>query len=183
MADLKPTDWLKKSLEGDPHSYELFLNWAAQFIRNIAKKRLAAWGLNSSELLEDFTQEVLLAIHQKRHTYLDTLPVEPWMSGIIRYKSIDWLRKNINENKYISFQDSFEQVGPEQEGHENSSMDIETVLGTLTARQREALELSKIQGLSIEEISKQTGVSISAVKVNIHRAMKSLQKRFGKGQE
>lgn len=173
--DVAPSRWLKESLEGNAESYRLFLEWASRFTRQLAKKRLSSWRLNSEELVDDFVQEVLLAVHQKRHTYLTHLPVEPWLSGIIRFKSIDWLRRVIAEGKRLSFED--------HEGHHaedgGAAHDIGAVLATLNENQRRLLELAKLEGLSIEEISLQTGLSASAVKVGIHRAMKGLQKKFG----
>jgi RNA polymerase sigma-70 factor (ECF subfamily) len=59
--------------------------------------------------------------------------------------------------------------------------DLDAAMSSLTSQQREILELAKIQGLTIEEVSERTGLSGPAVKVTIHRVMKKLQKRFGGG--
>ncbi len=48
----------------------------------------------------------------------------------------------------------------------------------LPASQREAIELVKLRELSLEEASKQSGKSVAALKVNVHRALKSLRARL-----
>jgi RNA polymerase sigma-70 factor (ECF subfamily) len=87
-----PSALMGKALDGDQEAYRAFLKWASEFTTMIAKKRFYRWSLNSNEMVFDFVQEVLLAVHQKRHTYLRHLPVEPWLAGIVKFKSIDWLR-------------------------------------------------------------------------------------------
>lgn len=42
--------------------------------------------------------------------------------------------------------------------------------------QREALELMKIQGLSLQEASAVTGKSVTSLKVSVHRAVKAMRK-------
>ncbi len=37
-------------------------------------------------------QETLLAIHQKRHTWREDMPVRPWLYAIVRYKVVDAFR-------------------------------------------------------------------------------------------
>ena len=38
-------------------------------------------------------QETLIAIHLKRHTWIETEPFGPWMRAIARHKFIDALRR------------------------------------------------------------------------------------------
>ena len=60
----------------------------------------------------------------------------------------------------------------------STGMDLAALLGCLTAPQRRAVELTKIEGLSVVEVSEKMGLSVSAVKVTVHRAMKSLKKKL-----
>ena len=48
------------------------------------------------------------------------------------------------------------------------------LLGAIPAAQREAIVLTKIEGLSIAEVSARTGASVAAVKVQVHRGLKKL---------
>ncbi len=43
--------------------------------------------------MEDLVQEILLAVHSKRHTWRPGEPVAPWLFAIARYKAIDAYRR------------------------------------------------------------------------------------------
>ena len=46
-------------------------------------------------------------------------------------------------------------------------------------RQREAIEHTRLMGLSITETAERTGQSEASVKVNIHRGLKTLMAKWG----
>jgi RNA polymerase sigma-70 factor (ECF subfamily) len=48
-------------------------------------------------------------------------------------------------------------------------------MAILPAGQRQAIELIKIQGLSLDEASQATGKSVGSLKVGIHRAIKAMR--------
>ena len=52
--------------------------------------------------------------------------------------------------------------------------DLERLLQELPSLQRQAIELTKLEGLSIAEASTRTGASESAIKVQVHRGLKRL---------
>lgn len=58
-------------------------------------------------------------------------------------------------------------------------MDVDAVLSTLPTRPAELIRQTRLQGASIAEAAARTGMSESAVKVSIHRGLKSLANRFG----
>lgn len=180
-----PSDWMRRSLLGEQEAYRKFLSWALNFTRMIAKKRFAQWGIGSDGLLDDFVQEVILVIHKKRHTYSTALPVEPWVAGIIKFKSIDHLRNAVHQNRMISeseFPQGLDQlqISAGAEDEVTRAAELAEALSCLNAKQRNLLHLAKIDGLSMKEIAQKTGASESSVKVSLHRTMKSLRKRFGK---
>jgi RNA polymerase sigma-70 factor (ECF subfamily) len=78
-----------QSLDGDASSYHFFLNELATHLRSFFRKHLA--GL--PEEAEDLVQELLLAIHNQRHTYDVKLQLTAWVYAIARYKLIDLLRR------------------------------------------------------------------------------------------
>jgi RNA polymerase sigma-70 factor (ECF subfamily) len=53
-------------------------------------------------------------------------------------------------------------------------------IASLSPPQREAIELLKLRELSLAEAATASGRSIAALKVNVHRAIKSLRKRLAK---
>ena len=52
------------------------------------------------------------------------------------------------------------------------------LLAQLPDKQRRPIELVKLEGRSVAEAAASTGLSISAVKVGIHRGLKALAKRL-----
>lgn len=50
------------------------------------------------------------------------------------------------------------------------------LLSVQAVRQRKAVELLKLQGLSLDEASAATGKSVTSLKVIIHRALKTMRK-------
>ncbi len=58
----------------------------------LVRRGLSRAGANLSET-EDVVQDILIAVHLKRHTWDATRPIGPWISGIARYKIIDNMRR------------------------------------------------------------------------------------------
>jgi DNA-directed RNA polymerase specialized sigma24 family protein len=79
-------------LRGDAASYRSLLDRLSGRLRAYYKGKLARVGRGATEA-EDLAQEVLLAIHLKRHTYNTGEPLTPWVHTIARYKLIDYLRR------------------------------------------------------------------------------------------
>jgi RNA polymerase sigma factor (sigma-70 family) len=124
-------------------------------------------------LVEDAVQEVLIAIHNKRHTYDPSRPFQPWLAAIARYKWIDALRMMRHEFTTIQSEDL--EIGDQQSDSMNVVL-LEQLMATLKPAQADVIRLVKIQGYSIEEASIRTRQSISLVKVNIHRGLARLSK-------
>ena len=59
--------------------------------------------------------------------------------------------------------------------------DVMGLLEQLPDKQRLPILHVKIEGLSVAETARRTGLSESAVKVGIHRGLKALARRFGAG--
>ena len=71
---------------GDASAYRTLLAELAPWLRRYYARRLPP------AMTEDAVQDVLLAIHEKRHTYDPSRPFGPWLAAIARYKWIDRLR-------------------------------------------------------------------------------------------
>src|SRR5271170_2871815 len=160
-----------QSLGGDASSYHFFLNELATHLRSFFRKRLA--GL--PEEAEDLVQELLLAIHNQRHTYDAKLPLTAWVHGIARYKLIDLLRRRSRSDLLNDSLDEGEELfaAPDYEAAE-AGYDVAKLLDQLPDRQRLPIQYVKIEGASVADAAARTGMSVSAVKVGIHRGLKTL---------
>ena len=60
---------------------------------------------------------------------------------------------------------------------------LNAALLTLAPRQRQALALRYLGGLSDQEVAQALGISLGSVKTHIHRGLKGLRRRLGAGLE
>jgi len=129
------------------------------------------------DFVEDCVQESLIAVHQARHTYNPKRPFRPWMFAIVRNKAIDTLRKQRTRSdhaeRYQREQEILSQPGPPSDsGGELSGGEL---LEALPDPHKEILVMTKIIGFSIAETAERLGISESAVKVRVHRAIGKLR--------
>jgi RNA polymerase sigma-70 factor (ECF subfamily) len=130
--------------------------------------------------IEDLVQETLLAVHNKRHTYDAAQPVTAWMCAIARYKLVDLLRARAGrEALHEPIDDELEELASDAgpAAHE-ARRDLRVLLAQLPDKHRLPIQYVKIEGHSVEETAKFTGLSASAVKIGVHRGLKVLAARI-----
>jgi len=118
--------------------------------------------------VDDAVQETLLAIHRRRHTYDPRFPMGPWLAAIAKRKWIDQLRSLGRRSTEELPQDL--SVGDHEASVVSGSV-LASLLEELRPAQAQAILLVKVQGYSVEEASRETGLSASAIKMNIHRGL------------
>ena len=126
-------------------------------------------------------QETLLALHKSRHLYDPVRPFLPFLFGIMRFRGADVMRRT---RRNAARETAIDDV-PETSGALATNSTVEQTLdagalrsavGRLPAGQRQAVELTKLQELSLEEASAASGMSVAALKVATHRGLKALRK-------
>ncbi|MES2977487.1 MAG: sigma-70 family RNA polymerase sigma factor [Pseudomonadota bacterium] len=170
------TAWLR-GLEGDAQSYEKVLQSLGAHLRAFLKKRLT----EGPQDAEDLVQETLLAVHLKRHTYDPSQPLTAWVYAIARYKLIDHLRTHYRRGALHDDIDDWADVlwAEQDRVSQDAQRDVDQMLETLSEPQRLAIRHVKLDGLSVAETAALVGQSESAVKVNIHRGLKALARKWG----
>jgi RNA polymerase sigma-70 factor (ECF subfamily) len=159
------------ALRGDGAAYHEFLERLAGFLRAYLGRRLT----RLPDDVEDLVQETLLAVHNQRHTYDPALPVTAWVSAIARYKLVDFLRRRSGREALNEpIEDDDELVAASEDEPREARRDLDKLLAQLPDRHRLPIVLVKIEGRSVAETAKATGMSESAVKVGIHRGLKAL---------
>jgi RNA polymerase sigma-70 factor (ECF subfamily) len=126
-------------------------------------------------------QETLMAIHQKRHTYQTDQPLTAWMYAIARYKWVDHLRAHGRRESLHDDIDDWADtlMVKSDEAASDAHKDLTLVLSSLPTKQREAIEHTRLHGMSITETAQKTGQSEASVKVNVHRGLKTLMAKWG----
>jgi RNA polymerase sigma-70 factor (ECF subfamily) len=133
-------------------------NFAFRFLRN-------------AEASEDAVQEV----------FVKMLKLSTWLFSITANWCRDYLRKSDNKPKesddVLVTLPTPSELAPDRtlEQRENEKL-VRKALEALTAEQREAILLSRYQGLSYAEIAQIAGCSEGAVKTRVFRAMETLKK-------
>jgi RNA polymerase sigma factor (sigma-70 family) len=81
------------------------------------------------------------------------------------------------ERQRLGFQIQFDEL-PEIATESSSSQDLELreAFAQLSPAQSEALELTKLKGLSMEEAARRVGTTAGSMKVRVHRAYETLKR-------
>jgi RNA polymerase sigma-70 factor (ECF subfamily) len=162
-------------LSGDSSAYRSFLDQLSRHLRGFLAHRLYGW----PDDVEDIVQECLLAVHNQRYTYETDQPLTAWVHAIARYKMVDLLRaKGAREALHEPINDDMELFAHCQIEAGQARRDLGVLLQTLPDHHRIPIEHVKIQGLSISEAATLTGLSESAIKVGIHRGLKTLASKI-----
>ena len=168
---------LLQSLAGDAAAYRMFLDELTARLRSYLRRRLG--GLPDE--VEDLLQELLLAVHNKRHTYDPKQPLTSWVQAIAHYKLVDLLRRRSRSNALTDPLDEDDQVfATTANAATEAKYDVEKLLRGLPDRQRLPILYVKIEGASVTDTAIRTGMSESAVKVGIHRGLKALAEKIRK---
>jgi RNA polymerase sigma-70 factor (ECF subfamily) len=165
---------MEQSLEGDCAAYHRLLSLLTPALRRAIRSRAQAVGLDA----EDVVQEVLIALHLKRNTWVTGTPVAPWVAAIARNKLVDAHRRR-GRRLEISI-DSVVETLHGEDGAAEHSHDLTRVLGALSPRQRDVLQAVSLEGYSAREAAARLDMSEVAVRVTLHRSLKSLAALFRK---
>ncbi len=167
---------MRNAIAGDVAAYHRFLGAVAPYLRATARRHFARSGAGGSDA-EDIVQEVLLAIHLKRHTWDPRRAIGPWIAAITRNKAIDMLRRRGRQTE-IPIEDVIDQLPSEPTGSAGEAQDLDRMLAKLNDRQRDIIRSVSVNGASIREVADRLEMSEGAVRVALHRGLKALAARY-----
>lgn len=168
--------WLRSAIAGDSVAYSKFLTAITAHLRKSVRRGLPASTAAGGDA-EDVVQEIVLAIHLKRHTWDPERPVLPWIMAIARNKSIDAMRRRGRQGE-VNLDDFGDTLEAESNEEVTSRGDLETILRTLPERQRAIVEAVAIHGKTAREVADAYDMTEVAVRVTLHRTLKTLSSRF-----
>lgn len=137
--------------------------------------------LKNSEAAEDATQEVFVKMIRHASQFQGDAKLSTWLFSITANWCRDFLRKADNKSKesddvLVTLPAPAEQSPDRNLEQRENEERIQRALKALTPEQREAILLSRYQGLSYAEIAQISGCSEGAVKTRVFRAMETLKK-------
>ncbi len=161
--------WMAAAQGGDREGYTRLLAEIGQAIEAYIRVRFG-----QLDALEDCVQECLIAIHAARHTYDPARLFRPWLFTIVRHKTIDLLRQR---QTWIDAQ----AMAPTATDVRDTDrlmrvLDGIKILERLAPDYREMVALAKYGGYSIAEAAAWLGISESAAKARLQRALAAIRK-------
>ena len=170
--------WMVAAQAGDARAYDLLLRDCLPLLRAIARRRI-----RDSHEAEDAVQDTLLTIHRMIATYDPDRPLRPWIVAIAERPCIDRLRRRgRGAGRETPIDDHAETLAAPtgETGEERiAGRQLRDAVAELPESQRTALRLAKLEDLPLAEAARRSGLSVGALKVATHRALKTLRRRLG----
>lgn len=170
-------DWsisMAKAQGGDQEAYRQLLEGITPYLR-----ALAANHIRNRDDIEDTVQDVLLTIHSVRNTYDPSRPFGPWLVAIARRRIVDGLRRRgrvgSHEIPLEPEQETFVAAGANLQEEAAEARVVRAAIEQLSVGQRDAVQMLKLEEMSLQEAATASGTSVAALKVATHRAMKRLR--------
>lgn len=170
-------DWsilMARAQDGDRAAYHRLLTEISPFLRSLATPRL-----RDGADIEDAIQDILLTVHAIRHTYDPARPFAPWLVTIAKRRLVDRLRgRGRIRRREVAMEREHDAVAEPQSDTGLDGHHLQAAVETLPPAQQKALRLVKLQEMTLKDASHASGMSVVALKVNVHRALKNLQRLF-----
>ena len=170
---------MARAQDGDRVAYRRLLEDVTPYLRALVSRHRALSGEG-----EDTEQDILLSLHAVRHTYDPSRPFGPWLVAIARRRIIDRLRRRGRvtavETALEPEHETIAAPGANLYATLFGRRDLQQAIESLPAGQRQAVLLLKLRSLSLKEAASESGMSIAALKVASHRALKRLRAKLGR---
>jgi RNA polymerase sigma-70 factor (ECF subfamily) len=171
------TGLMRSAMSGDDAAYHRLLKSVTPVLRAAARRGLVRAG-QPVDQSEDIVQDILLAVHLKRHTWDTNAPFAPWLFAIARNKLIDALRRR-GRRIFVNIDDFAETIASEPAPETAPASEVAVQLQSLPARQREVLQSIAVEAASIKDTAAKLAISEGAVRVALHRGLASLTAKLG----
>jgi RNA polymerase sigma-70 factor (ECF subfamily) len=160
---------------GDKRAYQTLIKELIPFGRAVLSGRLA-----NHDWVDDVIQDMLISVHKALPTYEVGRSFKAWVTTILHYRKTDFLRKHYasKSQETQSFDEILENKLPAHVTNMDALgeyRDVEKALASFPVKQRDVFVLSKVQGYTAQEVASIKNMSVSAVKVSVHRTIKRLK--------
>ncbi|WP_180735757.1 sigma-70 family RNA polymerase sigma factor [Paraburkholderia sp. PGU19] len=168
---------MSRAQAGDPDAYRQLLQNITPYLR-----ALVARHIQNADDIEDTVQDVLLTVHSVRNTYDPSRPFGPWLVAIANRRIVDGLRRRGRVGSHESpAGNELETFAASEANLQEEAADaclVREAIDQLPAGQRDAMRMLKLEEMSLRDAADASGMSVAALKVATHRAMKRLREMF-----
>jgi RNA polymerase sigma-70 factor (ECF subfamily) len=170
--------------DGDDGAFDvLFERWAGRVLRFVERM------VGEASVAEDLVQETFVRVWRARARYQPEARFSTWLFTIAGNAARNELRRPFRRSPHDSVDDEREGAPLELPGGDpptdavvdarRTGRGLEASLAALPERQREALWLRAVEGLSYAEVAEALATTEKSVKALIHRARVALAKPEG----
>jgi RNA polymerase sigma-70 factor (ECF subfamily) len=170
---------MRSGLAGNEADYRALLEAIVPRLRKFAAGGLARAGIGNADM-EDVVQEILLAIHLKRQTWMQDQPFLPWLNAIARHKLIDVMRRRGRRGE-VPIEGLIEILPDAAPEPESSQSELNKLVSRLEGKQQAVVSSISLDGKSIKDTASRLGMSEGAVRVAFHRGLKKLAALYREG--
>ena len=168
--------------DGDGRAFDaLFRRWSGPLLRYLERM------VRDTAAAEELVQEAFLRVHRARNRYAPEARFSTWLYRIATNLALNELRRPGRRQPHRSADEEGAAVIPAQGPAVDEVVDarrrgaeVERELEALPERQRAALWLTAVEGLSYAEVARALDVSEKAVKALVHRARSALAAKLKK---
>ncbi len=169
MPDLEP-ELIARAVHGDRQAF-------AELVERLHPRalRFALRMLADDHDAEDAVQEAFVRVWQALPRFRVGAPFEPWFFKVLGNRcrtALDRRRRTATDPL-----DGHDAALPPAEADDRLA-EVQRLLATLPAEQREAFLLHHVEGFSYEEIAQVTGAGLSALRMRVKRAVDTLRARL-----
>jgi RNA polymerase sigma-70 factor (ECF subfamily) len=170
---------------GDETAFDgLFARWSGPLLRYLERM------VRDAASAEELVQETFLRLYRARERYEPDARFSTWLYTIATRLALNELRRPRHHSAHYSTDAHDDGTAPvvladdapraDDVAHARAVGDrVEIALAALPERQRIALWLSAVEGLSYAEVAASLDTSEKSVKALVHRARCALSERFG----
>lgn len=140
--------------------------------------------LKSQEDSKNIVQEGFLQLWEKRSSVKKDVSVKSFIFTIAYHSAVAVLREKAKESKYLDYLKTLQHPEEEPEDIEQQYTDmvrqVEVIINSLPARQKEIYLLNKVQKLKYKEIAERLNISVNTVETLMSRSLKTIREKIGK---
>lgn len=132
---------------------------------------------------EELVQSVFINIWDRRNFLDETFNIKSYIYKSAVNYIYNCLRRNAIRNRYIESEMTEKSAASDITYEQVFLWDLEkslvAIIDSLPSQQKQVIRLSRIEGLSHEEIAEKLNISIRTVENHIYRALNTIKKKLG----
>lgn len=172
LENLKDSDLILGLINKQTSAINYFVNNYQQFVFVLSVKLV-----NSSEVAEEITQDVLIKCIEKIEQFKGDAKLKTWVYTIARREALNYIRINKLDTTEINdvISNKFKSDTTEFNDEDDLTNTLQHYFNKLSIDAKEMLTLFYLEEMSLKEIAETTQLSESNVRVKLYRARESFK--------